>query len=89
METVKCPDCFKVVSTRFSLHECRIVTRYYVSPASTRRGWLVKRVVRVDGKETGDNWSLRHQTKREAKACKDDLNRRLGEAFEAIGSEKG
>lgn len=76
-----CPECFKLISERFPLHDCRCVIRYYVAPASTLRGWLVKRVVRVDGQEMGDTWALRRQTKREAKQCKDDLNRRLGKAF--------
>ena len=81
MSTVKCPDCNRLVAISFPVHDCRLVIRYYVSPAPTIRGWLVSRVVRVDGKETADNWREKFQTKREAKSHKDDLNRKLGAAF--------
>jgi hypothetical protein len=61
-------------------HKSSII-RYHVVPASTIRGWLVKRVVLTEGRETGDNWSEKHRTKAEAKARKEQLNRALGRRF--------
>lgn len=85
-QLVNCPECGKLVSQRFPVHNCETVIRYYVSPASTVRGWLVKRVLKVEGKETGDNWKEKFNTKREAHAAKDAYNKRLQRAgtYEAI-----
>lgn len=57
------------------------IIRYHVVPASTLRGWLVKRVLLVAGSETGDKWSERCQTKAEAKKLKERLNKALGARF--------
>ena len=81
MSVTTCPDCKKLVCERFSLHECKRVIRYHVVPASTLRGWFVKRVLLVDGHETGDNWRERCQTKAEAKSRKERLNKALGTQF--------
>jgi hypothetical protein len=49
------------------------------------RGWYVKRVVKIGGKETNDKWKEKYNTKRDAKAAKDTYNERLRVAgtFEA------
>jgi hypothetical protein len=78
MSVTKCPDCNKVISKRFPLHKCKRIIRYHVVPASTLRGWFVKRVVLVDGRETDDGWRERCQTKAEAKTRKERLNKALG-----------
>lgn len=59
----------------------RTIIRYYVAPAVTIRGWLIKRVLLVNGRETGDNWRERCTTKAEAKTRKERLNRALGARF--------
>lgn len=73
-----CPDCGKMIATIFPMHHCFVILRYYVAPVPTTiRGWLVKRVVLLDGKETTDNYKVRYQTKREAKAEAEKANRKL------------
>lgn len=57
------------------------IIRYYIAPAPTIRGWFVKRVLLVDGRETGDNWRERCTTKAEAKTRKEQLNKALGARF--------
>lgn len=85
-QIIRCPECRKMISTHFPIHYCSVVVRFYVVPASTLRGWYVKRVVKVEGKETGDNWKEKFNTKREAEAAKDKYNERLRVAgtYEAI-----
>lgn len=85
-QIIKCPECGKVILTRFPIHNCCVVVRFHVVPASTLRGWYVKRVVKIEGKETGDSWKEKHATKREAHAAKDTYNKQLQVAgtFEAI-----
>jgi hypothetical protein len=85
-QIISCPECRKMISTHFPIHYCSVVIRFHVVPASTLRGWYVKRVVKVEGKETGDNWKEKFTTKREAKAAKDLYNKRLQQAgtYEAI-----
>ena len=83
MSIAKCPECGKVVSLHFPLHDCRKVVRYFVSPAPTLRGWFLMRVVRIDGVEKTDSWKEKFQTKREAHSEKDKRNRKLGRNFES------
>lgn len=66
MDTAKCPNCGKLISLRFPIHNCRKIIRYFVSPASTIRGWFLKRVTLVDGVEKDDGWKEKFRTKREA-----------------------
>lgn len=68
MSIAKCPECGKVISLHFPLHDCRKVIRYFVSPAPTIRGWYLKRVLSIDGVEKDDGWKEKYPTKREAKA---------------------
>ncbi len=77
----KCPDCGKVISLRFPMHDCKIVIRYFVSPAPTLRGWYLRRVALINGVEKTDDWKEKFQTKREANAEKDKRNRKLGRNF--------
>ena len=81
MSATKCPDCNKLISERFPLHDCQRIIRYHVVPASTLRGWFVKRVLLKDGRETGDNWKEKCRTKAEAKTLKERLNKALGAGF--------
>jgi len=80
------PECHKLISQKFPIHDCSVVVRFHVVPASTLRGWYVKRVVKVEGRERDDNWKEKFTTKREAKAAKDVYNKRLQVAgtYEAI-----
>jgi hypothetical protein len=85
-QLINCPECGKIISTHFPIHDCSVVIRFHVVPAPTLRGWYVKRVVKVEGRETSDNWKEKFTTKREAKVARDVYNERLQRAgtYEAI-----
>lgn len=51
--------------------------RYYVSPAPTIRGWYVKKVALVDGRECDGGILDKYNTKRQAKQIAGINNRRL------------
>lgn len=78
---IACPDCGKMISTHFPIHDCRRIIRYFITPAPTIRGWFLKRVTRIEGREIDDGWKEKFRTKREANTEKNKRNRKLGSAF--------